>query len=201
MYLGRIITKSKNVETIEFVDVTNDKSLAKDCTIPTLDIGKKNIQEIVGKENVHFLNKKVSDNLYWTFAKTEQRNEYEKDLKEFNNILLKRLVSNIQYKYLNIFTEPLSTIKRFIAFMNGNAPKVVYISYTMVYVYFKNTVYGISLTDLSYIGIKRDKVFRKLKQNERNVIITNDYFLTKDVKRYIKGSKILVPYIFFLQNT
>lgn len=200
MYLGRIITKSKNVETIEFVDVTNDKSLAKNCTIPTLVIGKKNIQDIAGKENVHFLNKKVSDNLYWTFAKTEQRNEYEKDLKEFNNMLLKRLVSNIQYKYLNIFTESLSTIKRFITFMNNHTPKVVYISYTMIYVYCKNTVYGISLTDLAYIGIKRDKIFRRIKQNEYNVIITNDYFLTKDVKRYIKGSKILVPYIFFLQN-
>ena len=64
MYLGRIITKSKNVDTIDFVDITNDKSFAKDCTIPTLVIGKKNAQELVGKENIHFLDKKISDNLY-----------------------------------------------------------------------------------------------------------------------------------------
>ena len=201
MYIGRIITKSKNVDTIEFVDVTNDKSLAKDCTIPTLVIGKKNIQELVGENNVHFLNKKVSDNLYWTFGKTENRNEYEKDLKTFNTMLLSKLSNSIEYKYLNVLTEPLSKVKRFIGFMHNQNGKVVYISYDMMYVYCKNTVYGVSLADLAYIGVKRDKIIRKLKQNQNIVIITNNYFLTKDIKRYINGNKILVPYIFFLQNT
>ena len=200
MYLGRIITKSKNVDTIDFVDVTNDKSLIDNCTIPTLIIGKKNIEELVGKENVHFLDKKVSDNLYWTFGKTENRNEYERDLKTFNNMLLKKLVSNIQYKYLNIFTEPLGLIKRFISFMNSKSDKVVYFSNNMIYVYCQNTVYGVSITDLTYIGVKRDKLFRRIRKNPHNFVITNDYFISKDLKRYINNSKILVPYIFFLQN-
>lgn len=201
MYLGRIITKSKNVDTIEFVDVTNDKSLAKNCTIPTLIIGKKNAQELVGKENVHFLDKKITNNLYWTFAKTEQRNEYENDLKSFNNMLMNNIVNSVQYKYLNIFTEPLGKIKKFIAFMRNSNDKVVYLSSDMMYVYCKKTVYGVSMNDLQYIGITRDKIYRKLKQNQHNTIITNNYFLTKGIKKYINGSKILVPYIFFLQNT
>jgi len=200
MYLGRIITKSKNVDTIEFVDVTNDKSLAKNCTIPTLVIGKKNAQELVGKENIHFLDKKISDNLYWTFAKTEQRNEYENDLRAFNDMLLNKLVNSVQYKYLNIFTEPLTKVKKFIAFMRNSNDKVVYLSSDMIYVYCRNTVYGVSMSDLQYIGISRDKIFHKLKQNQHNTIITNNYFLTKAIKKYINGSKILVPYIFFLQN-
>lgn len=81
MFIGRIITKSKNVDTIDFVDITSDKSSVngKDgCSIPTLVIGKKNIIDIVGEDNVHYLDKKVANNLYWTFAKTEQRNEYER---------------------------------------------------------------------------------------------------------------------------
>lgn len=201
MYLGRIITKSKNVDTIEFVDITNNKTLIDNCTIPTLVIGKKNIQGLVGENNIHFLNKKISDNLYWTFAKTENRNEYEKDLKAFNTMLLNKLSNSIEYKYLNVFTEPLSKIKKFITFMNGVSNKVVYISNNMIYVYCKKTVYGVSLDDLSYIGITRDKVIRRLKQNQNITIITNNYFLSKDIKRYINGSKILVPYIFFLQNT
>lgn len=201
MYLGRIITKSKNVDTIEFVDINSDKSLTKDCTIPTLVIGKKNAQELVGKENIHFLDKKISDNLYWTFAKTEQRNEYENDLREFNNMLLNKLVNSVQYKYLNIFTEQISTVKKFIKFIYGRINKVVYVSNNMIYIYCRDTVYGVSLVDLAYIGINRDKVFNKLKKNPYNTIITNDYFLTKNIKKYINGSKILVPYIFFLQNT
>ena len=200
MYLGRIITKSKNVETIDFVDVTYDKSLVENCTIPTLTIGKKNAIELVGKENVHFLDKKIRDNLYWTFAKTEQRNEYEHDLKKFNDMVLKKIVSGIEYKNLNIFIEPISKIKKFIHFMNGSAKKVIYSSYSMLYVYCKNTVYGISLSDLEYIGVTRKKIYSKLYKNKNNIIITNDYFLTKEIKKCINGNKILVPYVYFLQN-
>ena len=200
MYLGRIITKSKNIETSCFIDVTNNKELAKNPEIPTLVIGKKNIEGIVGTDKVHFLDKNVGTNLYWTFAKTEQRNEFEKDLKAFKDMLLKKLVNNIEYKYLNIFTEKLTIIKRFIKFIKGNTQKVIYLSNHMIYVYCKNTIYGISLDDLQYIGIKRTKIINELKSNDNNTIITNDYFLTKDVKRYINGSKMLVPYIYFLQN-
>jgi len=200
MFLGRIITKSKNIDTIEFVDVTSDKELAKNPSIPTLVIGKKNIEDIAGKENVHFLNKKVSDNLYWTFAKTEQRNEYERDLKTFNKMLLKQLTNSVVYKYLNIFTEPLSTIKRFITFVEYGGQKIIYITSNMLYIYSKKTVYGVSLLDMSYVGIKRDKILTKLKLNPNNTIITNDYFLTKSAKRAINGNKMLVPYVFFLEN-
>ena len=201
MYLGRIITNSKNIKTNCFIEVTNDKTKAiGNITIPTLVIGKKNIQDIVGSENVHYLNKKVSENLYWTFAKTEQRNEYEKDLKAFNEMLLNNLLKSVEYKYLNIFTEPLYTIKRFIKFMEGNIQKIVYICNNMLYVYCKNTVYGVSLDDLYYVGIKRNKVFKKLRNNGNNIIITNDYFLTRDLKKYINGYKMLVPYVYFLQN-
>lgn len=200
MFLGRIITKSKNIDTIEFVDVTSDKELAKNPSIPTLVIGKKNIEDIAGKENVHYLNKKVSDNLYWTFAKTEQRNEYERDLKAFNKMLLNQLTNSVVYKYLNIFTEPLSKIKRFITFIEHGGQKIVYISSNMLYIYSKKTVYGVSLSDLNYAGIKRNKVLAKIKQNPNNTIIVNDYFLTKNIKRAINGNKMLVPYVFFLEN-
>lgn len=200
-YIGRIITKSKNVETIDFVEVTDNKSLIEDCTIPTLIIGKKNVEELVGKENVRFLDKKISNNLYWTFAKTEQRNEYEKDLKSFNNMLINKLINNVQYKFFNIFTESLARIKQLIRFINSTREKIIYISNNMLYIYYENKVCGVSLTDLSYIGVKRDKVLKKLKSNSYNKIITNDYFLTNAIKKQINSSKILIPYMYFLENT
>lgn len=201
MYLGRIITKSKTVDTIDFVDITSDKSLVtQNCDIPTLVIGKKNAEEIFGSENIHFLDRKISNNVYWTFAKTERRNEYERDLRDFNNLIISRLNKSIKYKFINIFTESLSTIKDFIKLISSNTFKVVYISNLQLYVYYDNVVYGMSLLDLNYIGIKKNKVIDKLKSNPYNKIVMNDYFLTRTMKKCINNSKILVPYVFFLEN-
>lgn len=199
-YIGRIITKSKTVETIDFVEITNDVTFANNPDIPTLIIGKKTAEEIVGKENVHFLDKKIKENLYWTFAKTEQRNEYERDLKNFNNSLLNSLTNRVQYKFFNIFSETIQRIKQLIRFIDSHRDKIIFITNNMLYIYYENKVCGVSLTDLSYIGVKRDKVLKKLKKNSYNKIITNDYFLSKSIKNSINGSKILIPYMYFLEN-
>jgi hypothetical protein len=49
MNIGRIITKNKNIDTLDFVDVTSDIS-SIDNFVPTLIIGKKQAEEIYGKE-------------------------------------------------------------------------------------------------------------------------------------------------------
>ena len=95
MYIGRIITKGKNLETLDFVEVTT-KFEKGDNSIPTLIIGKENAEKIYGKENIHVLDKKIEDNVYWTFGKLERRNDFERDLQSFNKLLLDNLLgSNI----------------------------------------------------------------------------------------------------------
>ena len=204
MFIGRIITKSKNVDTIDFVDITSDKSSVngKDgCSIPTLVIGKKNIIDLVGEDNVHYLDKKVANNLYWTFAKTEQRNEYERDLESFNKLLLDKLLHGVEYRYVNIFQRSLSDLKKFITFMRSPLDKAIYISRDMMYIYCKKVVYGVSLTDLNYVGITTEKVLKKIYKQRHNRVIYNDYFLKKSLRKQLNMSKILVPYLFFLQNS
>ena len=204
MFIGRIITKSKNVDTIDFVDITSDKSSinGKDgCSIPTLVIGKKNIIDIVGEDNVHYLDKKVANNLYWTFAKTEQRNEYERDLESFNKLLLDKLLHGVEYRYVNIFQRSLSDLKKFITFMRSPLDKAIYVSRDMMYIYCKKVVYGVSLTDLNYVGITTEKVLKKIYKQRHNRVIYNDYFLKKSLRKQLNMSKILVPYLFFLQNS
>jgi hypothetical protein len=186
------------------VDITSDKSSVngKDgCSIPTLVIGKKNIIDIVGEDNVHYLDKKVANNLYWTFAKTEQRNEYERDLESFNKLLLDKLLYGVEYRYVNIFQRSLSDLKKFITFMCSPLDKAIYVSRDMMYIYCKKVVYGVSLTDLNYVGITTEKVLKKIYKQRHNRVIYNDYFLKKSLRKQLNMSKILVPYLFFLQNS
>jgi hypothetical protein len=69
MNIGRIISNKENIDTLDFVDVTENIG-SIDNFIPTLIIGKKKAEEIYGKDNIKVLDKKISQNVSWTFDKT-----------------------------------------------------------------------------------------------------------------------------------
>lgn len=199
MNIGRIITKNKNIDTLDFVDVTSDIS-SIDNFIPTLIIGKKQAEEIYGKDKVKVLDKKITSNVSWTFDKTERRNEYERDLKLFNDSLIKTVRKNVKYEFFNIYIEPLSRIKKLILFIKSNKTKYIYIFNGLIYLYYNNVVYGISLNDIEYLGVKKNKIINLLKSNPFNIIIEDNNFLSKKMKQIIKEDKTLIPYFYFLSK-
>ena len=52
-----------------------------DSDLPKLIIGLELSKRHI--DNFSIIEKKANDNLYWTFKKTEKRNDYEKDLNNF----------------------------------------------------------------------------------------------------------------------
>ena len=197
MYIGRIITKAKNLETVDFVDITQQLDIT-DKTTPTLIIGKQNAEKIYGKENVHVLDKKIEDNVYWTFGKLERRNDFERDLLSFNKMLVKKLFKSVQYEYFNVYTSGYSDIKALLTKIDRNKGNVCYVSDRDLYLLIEKSVYGISFRDLNYIGVDKEKVINRIKRNRSNKIITNDYFISKNMKKYINNATFMVPYIYFL---
>lgn len=197
MYIGRIISKNKNIDTLDFVDVTENIG-SIDNFIPTLIIGKKKAEDIYGKENIKVLDKKITDNISWTFDKVERRNEYERDLKAFNDSLIKTIKKNIKYEFFNIYIEPISRIKKLISFIKSPKIKYIYIFNSHIYMYYNNIVYGISLSDIEYLGINKNRILKLLNSNSSNIIVENHDFLSKKMKQTIKDDKILVPYLYFL---
>lgn len=197
MSLGRIISKNQNIDTLDFVDVTDNYG-SIDNFVPTLIIGKKKAEEIFGKDKVKVLNKRITPNISWTFDKTERRNEFEHDLEEFNSSLIKTVLKNVRYEFFNIYIEPLSRIKKLISFIKSPKIKYIYIFNNHIYMYYKNIVHGISLNDIEYIGINKKRILHMLKDNVSNIIIKDNNFLSKKMKQIIKDDKILVPYLYFL---
>lgn len=197
MNIGRIITKNKNIDTLDFVDVTENFG-SVDNFVPTLIIGKQNAENIFGKEKIRVLDKNIESNIYWTFDKTEKRNEFERDLNEFNNMLVKTINKNIKYEFFNVFTEPIYRIKKLIKFIKSNNEKYIYIYNEHIYMYYQNKVYGLSLSDVKYLGINPKKVLNMFKTNKNNHITYNTDFLSNKMKKIIKDNKILIPYFYFL---
>ena len=69
-YLANIYTKSK-LDIEPFFNVVDDENKLIDG-IPTLIIGWDSVKSLYGDINI--LDKKVKDNIYWTFGQRERRN-------------------------------------------------------------------------------------------------------------------------------
>ena len=67
-----------------------------------------------------------------------------------------------------------------------------------VYMLLNKTVVGVSFDELEYIGISRDKVIERIKSNKNNKIINNDYFISKNMCKYLNNDRIIIPYVYFL---
>lgn len=197
MFIGRIITNSRSVDTIDCVDKTSDTSKIDNDT-PTLIIGKKIAISIYGQDKIKALNKQITDNVFWTYSKTEKRNVYESDIVKFNKYLIKKISKDVVYKYFNIFTEPYTNIKILLDYVNSYKDKVFYVTDKNIYIYNKKKVYGISFDDLFYVGITKEKALGYIKRNPYNYLIQGDSFLNFHTKKYLENNCIIVPYLYFM---
>ena len=194
MFLGRIVTKSKMPDVPFFIEVTEN---AGNFDIPTLIVGKKRAIELFGRENIHLLDKKVRENVFWTFAKNERRVDYEDDVKKFIDMLTKSVKGGVKYYFINIFTEKLSFLKKFIKYIRNDERKSVYVTKKHIYIYGGKNVLGISRGDFEYDGIDSDKVIEKIKANPQNIVFTEDE-ISSDIVKFANNSSIIVPYLHYI---
>lgn len=199
MILGQILTSYKNIEVNEFIKVTNNKNNL-DYSLPILIVGKHNAKEIIGENNLQYLNRKVNDNLFWTFGKTERRDEFEKDIKKFNELIINRLINDIKYQYINIFNLTYSGVKELLTLINKKEKKTYLIIDNTIYLYYDKNVYGLSLNETKYIGIENKKILKRLGSNVYNKSLKNHFSISKNIRNILKNKLFLVPYIYFLEK-
>ena len=189
--LGYIVTDKKINNVKGFVGVVNDISLT-DPTKPVLLVGLENAKKNI--ENFSILKKKVNDNLFWTFRKTEKRVDFENDINYFYNYIINNITKNIKYYYINILKLKYNKIKKLYNILFSSEKKYIYISNNMLYILYNGSVLGISISVIEYINVDTKKLFRKLYSNENNIICTNASECVKSIKAEIGNKKYAVPY-------
>lgn len=194
--LGKIYTDNKNFETYTTIKVNGIAEFEKDNSIPTLIIGKKNAENLFGKDKVKVLNKEIEPNIYWTYSKFEKRSEYEIDVEKFYLCIFNNLLKQIRYTSLNIYTLTYTLVKNSINFIDKKkCRKVALITNNHVYLNFETTILGISLDELNYVGVTKDKFITFLKKHGVNVFY--NYQNYNDIlKKYLNFSKIAIPYLY-----
>ncbi len=193
-YLANIYTKSK-LDIEPFFNVVDDENKLIDG-IPTLIIGWDSVKSLYGDINI--LDKKVKDNIYWTFGKRERRNVMEIDVQKFKKKAMSIMSNNVKYKFFNILTAKNDKKKSFYLLLKDTRYKTIFSFNNMLYIYIDgtNTVVSISLRDVEYIGGDIKKIFSTLYNNKFVKVANDNDLKDTNAKLFFKDNIYLIPYIF-----
>jgi len=145
--------------------------------LPTLIIGLENIKQS-GKD-FKFTNRKINENLFWTFLKSERRTLFEEDLFYFVEYCYKRLIFENEYVFIDLILSSKDFLKNF--FIDLESKKDINISFVsdfMIYILSKNKIYGVNLNQIDFIGGDRKLFIHNIKLWS-NVFLTHEDIFIK----------------------
>lgn len=199
MYIANVITNGSATGVTEMAERISNFENA-DMSKPTLIIGKKNAESIFGKENIKVLNRNIKDNIVWTYAKNERRDDYLEGIKNFNSFVFGALKQKVKYKYFDVFHTNYSTVRDFILYMGNKQRKVAYLKKEHIYFYTKNSVYGLDLRECEYLGIKKEKIVNIIKKAKNISFVSDLKENSLELDEYLSSNAYLIPYIYYLKN-
>ena len=196
MKIGNIVSVDKISAPQEFNVVSSIDDII--VGLPTLVIGYDYV-------NKHYPNFDIgeiliSDNVYWTFKRTEKRDKHSEDLNWFILKVYGDLLNKLSYIFVDpIQYKPKTLVKIIRKILNINN-KIAYLSGSMVYIYGHEYVFGIDLKLLEFIGLDVDKIMTKIRLS-CDILLTDDKVtdLKHDFQIFPNVSKY-IPYLFSLRN-
>ena len=189
---GYIYSDKKIKDKRDYIEYINDLS-EYDASKPLLIIGIENARNFSDKFSI--LNRKLDDNIFWTFSKTENREEYEKDINRFYDYTISNILSNVKYFYVNFIKLKYNKIKRFLNMMYDNCNKTIYINNKMAYIKYNEDIFGISFDVLEYCGIQRKKVVDKIIKSRKFKIIFENWEMLNDLKEKYSSNTSDIPFL------
>lgn len=140
--------------------------------LPTLIIGYEYASEVI--ENFSILEKEYPEqNLYWTFKKTEKRDEYEADLLNFCNMSILETIKGVKYEYIDLVNMPFNRVKKMVQYLCSKDSKTILLLRGFVFIYsdkYKIT-WGLSTELCEFFGVSKSKIINKLACSKSNKLI------------------------------
>jgi hypothetical protein len=197
MIVGNIVTHS-NINVDKYFKVTNslDDIIVE---LPTLVIGWDIVKTI--NPDVDFIDKKLSENIFWTFRKIEKRDIFEYDLYNFTEHCYNLLVKDIKYRFIDLIQLSDYELKNIFKYIKNSKNVIGYLYNQMVYIYVENYVYGFDLKLLTYMGYNPIDTLSKIK-SYCSVFLENNEILIeyKDVISMLNNEVKYVPFLYFIEH-
>lgn len=185
--LANIVIKGKKNVFGNIYNVVNNCEQIDD-TLPTLYIGLEQAKKCIDGFNI--LKKYYpNQNCWWTFSKTERRNDYITDVQKFQTDIILKVLSEVKYEYVDFIRYTRKRLVKFIKYIKSNNNKICFVTkgsnFIFIYDVKIKCEFGLSLTLCEYCGIDRYKVINHIKENKYNHFIYDMSFLTSETRRII----------------
>lgn len=163
-----------------------DKLIETD--LPILISGWTKVKELYPKQKI--TNKKISNNIFWTFSEKEKRTENLNDIINFKKHCIDTLNSKYKYYFLNPFDIKFSHLKNLIDRINKTSgEKICFFDGKHFFVLIENYIFGINIDFLEYTKISSKKIKNWLKLKNFKIFEDSDIFNIED----ISNKKYLIP--------
>jgi len=193
-----------NIVSVANVNVSCDFNVVKslDLTVqglPTLIIGWDYIKKHYPDYDI--IDRKLSDNLYWTFKKTERRELHEEDIYNFVERVYKQLTKDIKYTFIDPIIFDRKTIIKLIKKINKTNNIISYRHDRMVYTYFDNFIFGFDLELIEFIGLNVEKFLLKIKNKSKVFLEKNMIFIEYKTRIENLDNQVkYIPYLYSIEN-
>ena len=197
MFVGNIVTQSKvNIDKYFNVVETMDAIIHG---LPTLIVGWDIVKTI--EPEVDFITRKLSDNIFWTFKKTELRDIFENDLYDFIHHSYNLLIKDLDYKFIDLIQLSEQELKTTFKEIKKSTKVIGYIHENMLYIYTDNIVYGLDLKLVTYLEYNLSDILNKIK-SYCSVFLDNDEILIeyKDIIDMLNNEVKYVPFLYSIEH-
>jgi hypothetical protein len=174
MIIGNIVSKIELGISAPRINYVKDISEV-DNKYPTLLVGYYDIKD---NYDLNFIDRKISDNLFWTFNREEDRTKFGDDLYDFIVHCEQEFLADFKYYHIDPFKITKKTLKKILRHINKNGGCFL-IDKDMLFVESKGVTFGIDLGICKVVGIQRVKILLRLKNSSLQPI-------TKDVVEKIR---------------
>jgi len=196
--------KIANIVTSNKVDVTDDINVVKSIDdiidgIPTLVTSYEWVSENYTDYDIY--DKRLGENLYWTFARTERRDIFTLDIEDFITLVNQKLIEKVDYVLLDVILFHPSTVNKIIRKIFSISNKIAFKHKEMVYIYGDELIFGIDLNMLDYMGINVNIVENKIKSICDVFLENSEIFIEyKDNMERLEHAVKYIPYLYAIKN-
>lgn len=193
-----------NIVSVNSIDVSQDFNVVDSMDkiihgLPTLIVGYNLVDKAYPDFDI--LDICVTENIYWTFKKTEKRDKFTEDLDWFITKVYNDLVKDINYVFVDPIQFRPQTIIKIIRKIYNIKNIITYVNDNMVYIYGEKLIFGVDLRLLRFMGVDTNKLLNKLKEKSADFLIDKEILIEyKKTVETLDNKARYIPYLFSIRN-